>query len=92
VNSGGLARAHKGTVSIVHAIAPTSTAAIAIPAALAGSAAVLAIMLWLGRQGADAPPQLVPIEARVARTPAQPPHALQSRMSITYHSGGLYGP
>ena len=92
MNSGGPNRSHKATATIVHAIAPANSAAIAIPTALAGSAGVLALMLWLGRHGADVLRQFLPIEMSVAPAPAKLPPTLQSRYSITYHTGGLYGP
>jgi hypothetical protein len=92
MNSGGPNRSHKTSASIVHAIAPANSAAIAIPTALAGSAGVLALVLWLGRHGGDVLRLLVPIEPRIAPTPSNVSPNLQSRISITYHTGGLYGP
>ena len=92
MSSSGLARSHKSPASIVHSVAPASSAAIAIPTALAGSAAVLALVLWLGCHGGDVLRQLVPIEPRIASTPSHVPPTLQARISITYHTGGLYGP
>lgn len=92
VTQGGPVRSHKASTSIVHAVAPTNSSAFAIPTALAGSAAVLALMLWLGRHGADTLRRLLPVEPRRAPMPATLPPALRSRVSITYHTGGLYGP
>ncbi|HKQ47013.1 MAG TPA: hypothetical protein VJZ71_02960 [Phycisphaerae bacterium] len=92
ISSSGPARSHKSPASVVHSVATASSAAIGIPTALAGSAAVLALVLWLGRHGADLLRQLVPIESQISHVPAKRSPAPQSRQSISYHTGGLYGP
>ena len=86
------ARGHKSPSAMVHAVAPGNSAAIVMTPALAGSALVLALMLWLGRQSIDSLRGFPPIEpVRSAGCSTIPP-MLRSRVSISYHTGGLYGP
>jgi hypothetical protein len=85
------ARWHKTPSSIVHSVAP-SNAAMAVSPALACSAVVLAILLWLGRQSVNPLRWITPIEPIKLVFHSQIPPALRSRASISYHSGGLYGP
>ncbi len=86
------ARWHKAPSSVVHSVGSANSAAIAIAPAFACSVIVLVMLLWLGRRRVVSVFCLPPVVRAIARSPSTIQPIDQSRFSISYHTGGLYGP
>lgn len=85
-------RWHKAPSSAVHAVGSANNAAIAIAPVFACSVVVLAILLWLGCRRVISVFCLPPVVRVIAKNLSTIQSLLQSRLSISYHTGGLYGP
>jgi hypothetical protein len=85
-------RQHRAVVSVVGVVGASDTAGIGAGPIVATAVLVLALLLWLGKRSIDAIPRSVLQAASAAKDQPLAAGVVQRRHSISYTSGGLYGP
>ncbi len=80
-------RTHAAVVRLV-----SSADAAALGAAPVAAVTVLALMLWLGRRSTDPIPLSLPTPSATVPADIHVETTTRARFSISYHTGGLYGP
>lgn len=86
-------RHHKSaSVAIRAAVPACAPGRAAVGGGLAAAAAALAILLMLGRQTIDMGRRPIVVADLLHAGESSLPLYLQHKVSISYHSGGLYGP
>ncbi len=87
----GASRQHRSAAAVRIVNAADSAVLSGVPA-VTSMALALALLLWLGRRSMDRVPHALPERAATIRTASGRAETSRDQHSVSYHTGGLYGP
>lgn len=85
-------RQHRSAAAAVRIVNAADSVVLSGVPAVTSMALALALLLWLGRRSMDRVPHALPERAATIRTASGRAETSRDQHSVSYHTGGLYGP